>query len=179
MVFAEFLERIVSPDLRAIAIHWDKARGGNAMPSWHQLRPTQIAAQLSIVWAFQYDRAGNRFTGRLAGERIAGGFGRSFRGLKLEDLHPPEILPAMQRGLERVVNEPALYRLQGVLFRQKERQGTGERIMLPLADGGVQGDGVLGASVVRFPFADPSYGPVELANEGAEWFALSLLTAAA
>lgn len=179
MRFDDFLQSLSSPALRAIAAHWNDARGAQLMPSWNDLRPAQIAGHLKLIWAFRYDAKTREFTGRLAGERIARGFGRSFRGLRLDELHTPQSLPLMQSSMERLLREPALYHLNGVLFRQRERVATGERIMLPLSDDGIRGDGVLGASVVSFPFADPDYGPVEMASEGAEWFALSRLAAVA
>jgi hypothetical protein len=179
MQFADFLDTLISPDLRAVAVHWNAARAGRAMPSWRQLQPARMAAQLTLVWTFKYDGATNRFTGRLAGDRISRGLGRSFRGIRLEELHPPQSLPMIQDIMERVVRDPALYHLNGILFRQKERTGTGERIMLPLAEDGAHGDGVLGASVVTYPFADPGYAPIELLSEGEDWFVLSPLAAVA
>jgi len=179
MAFDSFLQRISSPALCAVAAHWNDARGARVMPSWDDLRPARIASYLTLVWAFRYDAETREFTGRLAGERIARGFGRSFRGLRLDELHTPQSLPLMHSEMERLLREPALYHLNGVLFRQRERAATGERIMLPLSDNGIHGDGVLGASAVSYPFVDPDYAPVEMASEGAEWFALPRLAAVA
>lgn len=143
------------------------------MPSWQQLRPSRIAAQLPIVWVYKYDRDTGAFTGRLAGDRIARSFGKNFRGIRLDEVHPPETLQQVHAAMERGVAEPALYRSSGRLFRQRDRFGIGERIFLPLAGDGVHGDGVIGASDYDYPVANPDYGPVELLNEGECWFSLA------
>jgi len=179
MLFDDFRAMLTAPALQAVAAHWHEARGARLMPSWAQLRPSRIAASLPIIWTFKYDRAKGDFIGRLAGERITQGFGRSFRGLRLDALHGPETFATAHARMARVVDEPALYHSHGLMFRQRERSGNGERIMLPLASDGVTPDGLLGASVVDYVFADPNYGPIELFSENETWFALRPRAAAA
>lgn len=173
MKIENFLNAIVSPALRAVAAHWDAVRGDRMMPSWQQLRPSHIAAQLPIIWVYRYDRGTQQFTGRLAGDRIARSFGKSFRGIRLEDLHPPEFLPQIYAHMNRLVEEPALYHCAGTLFRQRERTGVGERIVLPLAGDGVHADGVLGASDYEYALPNPAYAPIEIIGEGIRWFSLA------
>lgn len=129
------------------------------MPSFSALRPASIAAQLPIIWIYAYDRAAARFTGRLAGERIAQAFNKNFRGITLEDVHPPQTFALVHERMSRVVLEPAGYRNGGALFRKTGQTGIGERIMLPLAD-----DGLHGGNAVD--------GPIELINEDERWFGL-------
>lgn len=173
MQFPDFLDAITSPDLRAVAAHWATARGERVMPAWEDIRPASIAAQLKQIWAYKSDPETGRFVARLAGDKIVRGLRHSFRGVQLEDLHPAAAVPLIHRTMTRVVQEPALYHLKGILFRQKDRTGTGERIMLPLADGGL-----LGVSALDSP-GDPDYGQVELLSEGENWFRLSPLAAVA
>jgi hypothetical protein len=173
MNFEAFRNSITSPALQAVAAHWDAARGDQMMPAWQQLRPARIAAQLPIIWAYRFNRQTCEFVGRLAGDRIARHYGKNFRGIRLEALHAPEVLPAIVANMRRVVEGPALYRCSGKLFRQRDRTGTGERIMLPLAGDGVHGDGLIGASDYEYAMANPDYGPVELIAEGPCWFALA------
>jgi len=168
-----------APALQAVAAHWNEARGERLMPSWTQLRPSRFAASLPVIWTFKYDRATGDFIGRLAGERITQGFGRSFRGLRLDALHGPDTFALAQARMARVVEERALCHSHGLMFRQRERSGNGERIMLPLASDGIAPDGVLGASMVDYVFADPDYGPIELFSENESWFALTPRAAAA
>jgi hypothetical protein len=167
MNFELFANSIESPALRAVALHWAAARGPAQMPSWEQLRPSQFAAQLSLVWAFKYDRATGDFTGRLAGNRITRGFGKNFRGLPMQELHPPEVFPKIHLHMTRIVSEPVAYRGAGQLFRHGPRIVEGERIILPLAGDGVHADGVLGASDYDYPHPPP--GPVELLSDREEW----------
>lgn len=170
--FGAFLNQIESEKLRAVAQHWQQARVGRVMPSFRALRPATIAAFLPIIWIYSYDRGGRRFTGRLAGERIAQAYGKNFRGIALEDVHPPHLLDWVHAGLSRVVLEPCCYHNRGALFRKTGQTGMGERIMLPLADDGVHGDGVLGASDYQLPGISATSGPVELLSEDERWFPL-------
>lgn len=170
--FPAFLDQIVSEKLRAVARAWDGARGAHAMPSFRQLRPSAISAQLPIIWIYSYGRDSGRFTGRLAGDRIQHAYGRNFRGLALEDLHPPHTIAAVTERMNRVVLEPSCYRNGGALFRKAGQTGIGERIMLPLADNGVHADGVLGASDYDLPGVSAVSGPVELLSEEERWLSL-------
>jgi hypothetical protein len=179
MIFENFLNAIDSPALHAVAAHWDAARGDRMMPSWQQLRPSHIAAQLPIIWVYKSDRATQQFTGRLAGDRIARSFGKSFRGIRLDQVHPPETLPHMYEIMKRVVDGPYMYRYSGRLFRQGDRVAIGERIGLPLSGDGVHADGIIGASDYDYPVSNPDYAPVELFSEGERWVSLAPDIAAA
>src|SRR5271157_976920 len=86
MSFRAFDLAIMSPALRHIAEHWNDARGSRAMPSWDDIRPSQITAELPIIWSYKYDRTAEVFTGRLAGNRIEEVFGKSFRGSPMAEL---------------------------------------------------------------------------------------------
>jgi hypothetical protein len=170
--FGLFLDQIESEKLRAVALAWEQARQGQVMPSFRRLRPAAIAAQLPIIWIYAYDRGTCRFTGRLAGERIAQAFNKNFRGIALEDVHPPHLLDWVHGAMSRVVLEPSCYRNRGALFRKTGQTGIGERIMLPLADDGANGDGVLGASDYELPGVSAIEGPIELISEDESWFGL-------
>lgn len=86
MDFAAFESSIVSENLRAIARHWQSARGQNALPAWSDIRPSAIAKQLPIVWSFTYDAAQDEFVGKLGGEAITLLVGRSLKGAHISDL---------------------------------------------------------------------------------------------
>ena len=168
--FRLFLDQIESEKLRAVAQAWDQARKGKTMPSFRALRPASIAAQLPIIWIYAYDRATTHFTGRLAGDRIVLGFGKSFRGIALKDVHTPEAFDLVHSVLTRVVHEPACFRSGGQLFRQGDTINAGERIILPLSDDGLHGDGVLGASDYQ-TLGTPT-GPVDPIADNVRWFGL-------
>jgi hypothetical protein len=170
--FAAFRNTISSPTLRAIADHWHEARGDRPMPSWSQIRPSSIAPYLTWIWSFRYDRDSDEFTARLAGNHITIGFGKNFRGTRLEDIHHPPALGRVKVGLRRLLLTPSLYRSTGRLFRQGDHTGEGERIALPLAGDGLHGDGVLGASDYGPIPASVAGEPVEVLQDIEEWFAL-------
>ena len=70
------------------------------------------------------------------------------------------------------MSEPALYGHAGVMFRQLERLGQGERIILPLSSDGRKADGLLGATL----FQDLRNAPMTLVppDEAAErWFGVT------
>jgi hypothetical protein len=140
------------------------------MPAWADIKPSAIAAQLSIVWSYRYDPATDTFTGRLAGERITAIFGKSLRGVPMSEIYPPNEYPALFARTKRVIVEPALMRGHGVVFRHLNRFGTGERIVMPLADDGIHGDGVFGATEYSVT-SEPSLEAYS-AGEILEWFAL-------
>ena len=168
MPFPEFRDNIASQDLRHVAEHWNKVRGDHAMPGWNDIRPSEIAPQLSMIWVYKYDRAADLFTGRLAGDLIEHAFGKSFRGTPMTELYPKEDYPQLYARSRRVVCEPAFYRGEGMVFRHVDRYGRGERIMLPLAADGTHGDGLFGATVYQSHLGIP----LEDVIERESWFAL-------
>jgi hypothetical protein len=170
MSFAEFEKSIASLALKDLADHWNDARGNRTMPAWTDLKPKQIVKALPIIWAYTYDVKTDAFTGRLAGDRIVETFGKSFRGLPLSAIQPPDAFPWVHKQLRRVVLEPAAYHATGRVFQQSGRYGHGERIVLPL--GGIHGVGVIGATDYRRSGLIPgiSAGPV---GESETWFSLA------
>lgn len=104
-----------------------------------------------MVWAYRYDRGSDSFTGRLAGEEIERLFGKTFRGRPMRELFPVLEFEEMFQRHKRVVSEPALFHGSGFVFRHLGREGIGERIIMPLADDGIQCDGILGTTKYVFP----------------------------
>src|SRR6516225_8995664 len=88
VAFDEFERAIHSPHLKAVARHWNEARGAGLMPAWQDLKPSRISGQLSIIWSYIYDPSTDEFRGRLAGDRIVQVISRNIRGLSLKDVHP-------------------------------------------------------------------------------------------
>jgi hypothetical protein len=146
MSFRAFEQGIVSPELGDVARHWNDVRGSRTMPSWGDIQPKQIIAEFLIIWSYKYDQTVDAFTGRLAGHQIEQIFGKKFGGTPMTELYPEEDFPRLFARAKRVVCEPALYRGEGMVFKHVDYYGQGERIMMPLADDGVHGDGILGAT---------------------------------
>jgi hypothetical protein len=168
MSFEAFVRAIASPDLERVARHWHEVRGARQLPGWDDIRPSRIVAQLPNIWAYRYDRAADAFIGRLAGDRIERIFEKSLRGTPMVDMYPPADYPRLFARSKRVMCEPALFRGDGLVFNHLGRFGMGERIIMPLADDSVTGDGIFGATVY-IPVRDAT---VEGDRENETWFAL-------
>src|SRR5579884_2198127 len=108
--FTVFRNKIAATSLRAVADHWNEVRGKRRMPSWAHLKPSAITAYLPGVWTFNYDRGSGEFTGRMAGSNIMVGFGKSFMGTPLRELHQPHVFEVAHAHFMRVVTEPACVR---------------------------------------------------------------------
>jgi hypothetical protein len=173
MSFQAFLDTIVSDDLRAVAGNWQAARGDRFMPAWKDIDPVPIGPQLRLIWAWKYDRLEQSFTGRLAGEDILGMFGGAVHGTPMADYFPPEIYRAFFPWMQRVVVEPAFAHGAGLVYRRLGRNFTGERIIMPLGDDGVRGDGLIGATFYN-PVTDGirEDGPHLTGEEQVDFFAL-------
>ena len=146
MSFQAFLDSIVSHDLRLVAMNWQAGRGARLLPAWSDFDPVAIGPQLRYIWAWKYDRAAETFVGRLAGEDIVTIFGKSMHGMRIADFFPPEIYRAFLPWMQRVTFEPAFAHGSGLIYRRLARNFAGERIMMPLAEDGIHGDGIIGAS---------------------------------
>ena len=117
------------------------------MPAWGDIDPVAIGRRLRHVWSWKYDRVADTFVGRLAGEEIVLAFGKSPRGVPMSEFFPPEVYRAFLPWHRRIVLEPALLHGAGKVYAHVDRNFTGERIMMPPAEDGMQGDGILGATV--------------------------------
>ncbi|MFZ2470173.1 PAS domain-containing protein [Parvibaculum sedimenti] len=150
--------RISNKALRDVAIHWNEARGQRRMPGWSDISPRAIARHLPLIWSWKYDALADVFIGRLAGEEIVQAFGENLRGKTGEEFFKNrggEVLLARHR---RVVTEPAIYHGQGAVFAHARRIVMGERIILPLAEDGEEGDGILGVTIYNFTDAGDDGG---------------------
>ena len=170
--FARFCSTVQSPALQAVVAHWHEARGDAAMPSWEQLKPSRMAAQLSILWSYRYDKALGQFVGRLAGKSVDWGSAKNFRGTPLAELWPTDAGREAHYSMLRAISEPAIYRVAGGLFKQGGRIIEGERIAMPLAGDNIHGDGILGASAYQYPLRTLEAGPAELIAGEKVWFSV-------
>jgi hypothetical protein len=171
MEFSQFDQSILSPDLKAVAAHWNAARGDKLMPSWNDLQPAAMAKQLPKVWSYVYDPEHDEFVGRLGGEAIARIFGKAIKGARLSELVPIIGRERMAARLKRVMELPALVSGSGPLFTQIDRYGVGERIIMPLASDGMHAESVLGATEYSVKGMIPS--EISALEELEQWFPLS------
>jgi hypothetical protein len=167
--FTAYRNSIQSPALRALADHWNKARGTRRMPAFADIRQESIAPHLGHLWAFDYDRKTGAFTGRLAGSSIMQIFGKSFFGMPLHELHPGPAFEPAHAALMRTVSEPACSRWSGGLYKAGDVIYEGERLILPMGADADRPDGVLGACWFENP---PQFRPgdhVEVLHDRVEW----------
>jgi hypothetical protein len=170
--FTSFRERIASTALGMLADHWQSALGNKRLPAWTAIKPDWIAPHLTRVFAFTYDRHSGEITRSLAGSQLLTLLAGDLRGTPLQQFQPPRLALRMHLTVSRVVLGPAFYRGTGKLFQQGGHMVEGERIVLPLATDGINGDGALGASDYDDPIAEAATDPVEVLHDVEEWFPL-------
>jgi hypothetical protein len=175
--FAEFENAITSPALKQVARHWREICPAGRLPSWSDLRPSAIKAHLPIVWCYGYDASQDDFIGRLAGVDITGVSSKPFKGTRLSELRPDDKYPRSLIRARRVVQEPALYRGHGLVYRTGGTSGFGERIVIPLAAQGPQPPGIFGATEFK-SLAEWLLTSSDIQAENEHWISLAGLVEA-
>jgi hypothetical protein len=165
----EFGMAINSPRLKRIVTHWQAIRGSRAMPAWQDIRPAGIKAELPIVWSYRYDALQQEFIGGLAGDAIQRLLGGKIKNERSADMYKMDY-PRFLARAKRVLFGPALFLGRGLLFKERDRQCFGERVMLPFSNKSGQMDGILGATDYKFEILYKS-GP-EATDEVEEWSTL-------
>ena len=176
--YADFENSIASRALKDVARHWRAICIDGRLPSWDDLRPSAIKAHLPIVWCYDYDPAADDFIGRLAGLEITALSTGPFKGTRLSALRPADKYPRSLIRAKRVVQEPALYRGHGVVYKTAERQGVGERIVMPLAAKRRNPAGIFGATAFK-SVSEWAISNLVPDDENEMWFSLSGLEKAA
>jgi hypothetical protein len=135
---------------RDVLRHWRAVRGKRLMPRWSDIDPSALRRHLPYLWSWRYDAVADTFTGRIAGEEITAIFGKSLRHMPMAEFFKDWDYPSIFARHKRVVSEPCIAIGQGLVFSHAGRQGYGERLILPLADDGIHGDGIIGATSYDF-----------------------------
>lgn len=160
--------KIDSPKLKHVLDHWCETRENRLMPSWEDIRPAAIKAALPIVWSYRYDIAQDEFFGGFAGDSI-----QRLLGGPIKDAHFRRVYnadPHFFARAKKVLFAPAIFLGRGLLFRQRERQCYGERMILPFSGRAGRADGIIGATDYKFAVlykSDP-----EACGEVEQWFDL-------
>ena len=169
--FDQLTSALTSPELRAIAQHWDEARGDKRMPGWGDLSSAALAPHFAKLWGFKYDTEKGDFIGQLAGKQVRDWLGANFWGASLKDIHHSHgTFKDAFNFLFNTIATPSAGRCKGRLFTMGDQTILGERISLPLAADGEHADGVLGASDYEVP--QLVVGSVKLIHEQIEWYAI-------
>jgi hypothetical protein len=162
MSFAEFRSVIRDARLLRLADFWQASRASASrasasqasasqtsgrLPRWKDIDPVEIAPCLPIIWAWRWDPGKASFVGILAGEEIIAAAGRSPAKRRLDDFLTGPLALQIHEQYYRVMTEPALVYATRTIRNRRGLTGHGERIVLPLADDGINGDCVMGATV--------------------------------
>jgi hypothetical protein len=166
---AGFIQSIESPALKSVAEHWRDICKPECPPAWADIRPAQIKKHLPIVWSYEYLPDEDDFVGRLAGYGITGVSDKPFKGTRLSQLRPNDKYPRSLIRAKRVLQEPALYRGQGLVYKSAESFGFGERIVMPIFGGASHRSGIFGATQYKTISEWESEGKVEAEN----WYTLA------
>ncbi len=136
--------------MRRLFDYWRSRRRGRPMPSKEDIDPLDIGWALSRIYLLDY-KPGEGFTYRLAGDAVAGVFGRAnLKGLRPRDFLPPERAAPVEELFRRVVEDRSIMWMKGLIYLPADRTPTGERLFLPLGDKtGDRVTGVLGMTVVH------------------------------
>jgi hypothetical protein len=142
---------IDNPDICRLYDYWRARRNGRPMPAKRDLDPLDIGWALSRIFLVDYAPA-DGFVYRLAGSEIAGVFGRgNLKGLRPRDFLPPARAAIVEALFRRAVEERCVLWMRGMIYLRADRTPLGERLILPLCDGGHEDPvtGVLGMTVVE------------------------------
>ena len=142
--------------LRQLVGYWLEKRSGRSMPSKADIDPVEIPWALSHIWICDYLADSKRFRYRLAGEEVNAVAEQSLAGKFLDETLPPDRSELILRKYHAVVEKRGILHDSGRVYLLQNRQATGERIILPLADDGETVDAIVGATVYEWGTADPS-----------------------
>lgn len=149
------LGHITKPALIRFAEAWMAARGDADMPARSDFDPIAIPELLDRVWMCAYEKDEKRFVYRLAGEAINSVYGRSLRGVNLEDIIPEASYPIVWERYFSAIEEPAAVHTTGRIYLYSDRFEKGQRLILPLADENGEAAYVIGVTVFETDWDHP------------------------
>ena len=157
-------------DLQRIFNYWRGKRRGRLMPSRGDIDPLEIGWALSRIFLVDYDPE-KGLVYRLAGANVAGMFGHgNLKGLRPRDFLPPDRAGIIEAAFMRVLEEPAIMVMRGMIYLRVDRLPMGERIFLPLADSETgAANGILGMTVIH---AEPMGCPREVIHAEPKFFSV-------
>lgn len=133
--------------LRELARYWLDLRASSGLPRRKDIDPLDISPRiLPHMWIVDCEDGGARFRFRLAGEAINQTFGYPVRGLSLDEAFPARLRGSVQKRFERVAQEACGCHCIGTVYVENERNGFGERLILPLSDNGRDVSHLLGVT---------------------------------
>jgi len=135
------------------------------------LTQDNLAPYADKIWAFDINRSSGEITARFGGRTARFGFGQSFLGTPLRNLHEPHVFQVSQAIFTRVVSQPACCRWSGKLFKADDGVVKGERIMRQVGSNQENADGLLGATDFDCPVPRTPRN-LEIIHDIADWCGL-------
>lgn len=133
---SELLARLTLPGHRAATQHWLDlySAAGHRVPALRDLDPLRFPAALPDIWIVNRE-PDDRFRFHLLGQNMIDWHGSNPKGLSLEDIYPPAMLPVVTALVRRVTEQSAIsFQQAQSLTRNRSLPVPIERIALPLAD---------------------------------------------
>lgn len=144
------LQPIRAPLLRDFVRYWlDCRRSGEAVTRRADFDIFHLPALVPHLFLYDFDAAQRSFILRVAGEEIRRVLPNSLPGSPLEQIMPPNILPAVLERYRHVCEKPAAMHSIGRVFLNLGGTGVGERVVLPLANAQGAVHQLLGATIYQ------------------------------
>jgi hypothetical protein len=173
MALSDLVARLQEPRLVSFVTCWHQARGSRAVPRWRDLDPGLLRHVMPYAWSWEYDRATDEFTGKLAGEQLLDVMGRGFRGAKGHEYFKAGEADLVLGRHRRVILERLGMVTTGLVFATSGSGATGQRVALPVASRSEgEADTVLGVTLFAFGVAPGRGVPVGVTNHAPEFFTL-------
>lgn len=136
----------MAPDVRRLYGYWLARRADRLVPARGDIDPVDIPWALERLFLVSYDRAQDSFTYRLAGEAIAGFYGRgNIAGVGPDAFLEPDVAAMVHAQWSRVVAAtPAVLFGNGTVYKPVRDEWIGQRLLLPLGEDGRNADHILG-----------------------------------
>ncbi len=144
------------PGLRRMIGHWLGLRRGRLLPARRDVDPAALRWALADIFMVDHLPETDRYRFRLAGERIVEQMGDPMRGRHLDEIVPPGMLARVVGYYRQAIEGPALVHITGAINIARGRVGTGERILMTLADDGTRAGGLVGMTVYDWQNVHPA-----------------------
>lgn len=141
------LSNDIDPRLQSLYEHWFRVRKGTLMPDRRDIDPVAIWTVLPFVWMCDYISESGRFRFRLAGEEMNMFHHRNLVGTYLDETFSESQQEKIIAKYRRAIETPSILYVRGAIHAATHPHLRGERLLLPLSDGGERASIVLGATV--------------------------------
>lgn len=136
----------------------DAVRGDRLLPARSDIDAIRIPHVLSVVFICDYERDTARLRYRLVGEDVGEMYRVPLRGRYQDEFTAPDEREGHLARIREFMEFPAVNYSVGEVYAFNQRQGAGERLLLPLASDGQTADAVIGATAYDWKATRPPGG---------------------